>query len=335
MSKYQFITIGYISLDRFLIMGKNEVKVVCTKNKESCLMCLNFGDKIPVQDYHEVLGGNSGNAAVTGARLGLKTASWAVMGDDPTGHMAKKMFEDEGVSTEYFKISPEVNSSVHTILSYKGERTILSYGQEASYDFPQMQSSDWVYLTSLLPGGEVLFDKITQYVNKNKAKLVFQPGHVQLRIPPSKARDLLLATHIIIMNKEEAEEYTGIKGGKDKISSIKDLAKKLHSYGPKIVVITDGPQGAYVSDGKILYSQGIEDVPAIERTGAGDAYASAFCVALIHNLDINEAMAWGLLNAQGVIGKVGPQAGILRETQMRNKIKAGYPKIKIKQEPLS
>lgn len=331
---YQFITIGYVSLDRFLIMGKNEVKVVCTPNREDCLMCLKFGDKIPVQDFHEVLGGNSGNAAVAGARLGVKTATWAVMGDDPTGHMAQKMFEKEGVSTEYFKISSKISSSVHTILSYDGERTILSYGKEASYDFPKMKPAGWVYLTSLLPGGEVLFDSITAYVKENKTKLIFQPGHVQLKISPSKTKDLLDVTHIIIMNREEAEEYTGISSDGVKRVSIAQLVKRLHSYGPKIVVITDGPNGSYASDGKTLYSQGIEDVPAIERTGAGDAYASAFCVALIHNLDITEAMSWGLLNAQGVIGKVGPQAGILTETQMKKQIKAGYPKVKIKQESL-
>lgn len=335
MSDYQFVTIGYVSLDRFLTMGKDDVKVVYTKDKSDALLCMKFGDKIPVKDFHEVLGGNSGNAAVSGARLGVKTATWAVMGDDPTGHMAKRMFKQEGVGLDYFKIDPEVESSIHTIISYDGERTILSYGKEASYDFPKMKPIPWVYLTSLLPGGDILYDEIVRYVKANKSKLVFQPGHVQLRIPPNKTKDLLKATHSIIMNREEAEEYTGltkVAGERPKISS---LAKELHSYGPSIVVITDGPKGSYVSDGKTLYFQDIEDVPAIERTGAGDAYASAFSVALMHNESIIDAMSWGLLNSQGVIGQIGPQAGILKESEMREQIKKGYPKVVIKQEPLN
>jgi ribokinase len=334
MPDYQLITIGYVSLDRFLTMGNKDIKVVCTHDKQHCLLCMPFGDKIPVDGFHETLGGNSANAAVSGARLGIKTATWAVMGNDSTCRLAKEIFKKEGVGLDYFKIDPKVESSVHTIISYQGERTILSYGKEASYNFPQIRSIPWLYLTSLLPGGDCLFDVITKYVNDNKAKLIFQPGHVQLKIPPSKTKDLLKATYIIIMNREEAEEYTGLTSEEEERVSIKKLALKLHSYGPNIVVITDGPKGSYASDGKILYSQGIEDVPAIERTGAGDAYASAFCIAIINNEDIVTAMGWGLLNAQGVISKIGPQAGILKEDKMREQIKNGYPKVVVKQEPL-
>ena len=44
--------------------------------------------------------------------------------------------------------------------------------------------------------------------------------------------------------------------------------------GPKIVVITEGPQGSNAYDGKDIWRIGIiREAPVVERTGAGDSFA--------------------------------------------------------------
>ena len=52
------------------------------------------------------------------------------------------------------------------------------------------------------------------------------------------------------------------------------LSKGLAALGPKIVVISDGPNGAYLYlNGELWHNPIYPDIaPPIERTGAGDAF---------------------------------------------------------------
>lgn len=58
----------------------------------------------------------------------------------------------------------------------------------------------------------------------------------------------------------------------------------------------------------------------LKKTGAGDAYATAFIAALFYDKSIVEAMAWGAINSASVIEQIGPQAGLLRKEQVLTKI---------------
>ena len=74
-------------------------------------------------------------------------------------------------------------------------------------------------------------------------------------------------------------------------TEIKKLLEEMKKLGPKIVVITDGPKGAYAYDGSdILFMQPYPDPkPPYERTGAGDAFSSTTTVALALGKNLSEA----------------------------------------------
>lgn len=85
-------------------------------------------------------------------------------------------------------------------------------------------------------------------------------------------------SHIVFVNKEEAEKLTGFEV---KSSVTKELLMALSGLGPQISVITDGGNGAYLFDGHKFLSCGIMPMDAYERTGAGDAFGSGFLSAII------------------------------------------------------
>jgi sugar/nucleoside kinase (ribokinase family) len=94
---------------------------------------------------------------------------------------------------------------------------------------------------------------------------------------------------------------------------VKDLLTKLHTLGPKIVVVTDGPKGAYASDGSQSWFMPPypDPKPPYERTGAGDAFSSTVTVALALGKALPEALTWGPINSMSVVQKVGAQEGLL------------------------
>ena len=79
-----------------------------------------------------------------------------------------------------------------------------------------------------------------------------------------------------------------------------------------IFVMTKGPLGVSVSDGKSIYSAGVPNSPIVERTGAGDAFSAGFVVEYIRSSNIEKAIQFATANASSVVTKVGSKAGILR-----------------------
>lgn len=334
---YNLFVIGDTTLDTFLRLDAKEASIVGDDGAQ--VLQLRFADKIPVAAFHETIGGNSANAAVAGARMGLTTAIWTIMGADQVGERAKRSFEKEGVSTDYFFTDESIHSKVSTIINYGGERTILIYGDHFTYTLPQIGGADWAYLSSMGEATDGVYNDIAEWVVTQNVKLAYQPGTFQLRMGAEKTHKLLSVTEMIIMNKEEAEDYVGDRrsevGGQKSEVGVKSLLKGLLALGPKIAVVTDGKNGAYVCDGKTIWSQGIdESVPVIEKTGAGDAYASALVIALQKGHDIPTAMRWGAENSASVIQKIGPQAGILTLDEMEKRVSVANEKLEVKEMSL-
>jgi sugar/nucleoside kinase (ribokinase family) len=83
-------------------------------------------------------------------------------------------------------------------------------------------------------------------------------------------------------------------------------------------VITDGPDGAYASDGETRLKMPLypDPEPPKERTGAGDAFASTFVGALIKGNNLEGALQWAPINSMNVVQHVGAQDGLLSQEKL-------------------
>ena len=80
---------------------------------------------------------------------------------------------------------------------------------------------------------------------------------------------VLSKTHLVYVNREEAQKISGFG---DSAGREKDLLLAVSKMGPKIIVITDGPNGAFVFDGTNSWYAPVFPQEAVSRTGAGDAW---------------------------------------------------------------
>lgn len=60
--------------------------------------------------------------------------------------------------------------------------------------------------------------------------------------------------------------------------------------------------------------------PPLERTGAGDAFASTFSAAIALGKSVEDALKWGSVNSMNVCQKVGAQAGLLSRSEIEKYI---------------
>lgn len=301
-----FLSIGDSIYDTFLIMDPESARVYCQINEADCEIRLNYADKIPVSERMEAVGGNAANAAVSAARLGLRAAIVTEVGKDRAGDTVVSELAESGVITDYVVVNSASATNCNTVISVAGERTILTYHQPRLYRLPQLPATRWLYVTSMKDGYESMLPALVSYIRTTGASVCFQPGTYQLK-NPGATKELLAVTTAVVMNKEEAQRYTGL--ATDEVIALLD---GLRAMGPRIAVITDGRRGCYAKNDEGTWFLGtIEDIPRVEATGAGDAFTSALASALVLGKPLPEAMRWGLAQASHVIQRVGAQAGLI------------------------
>jgi len=314
-NKLDLLSIGDVSWDVFLTPTESEA--LCMLDDKECLICFSYGEKIPVKSIEYSLGGNAANNSVGSRRLGINVGLVTTLGADSTGKQIVDQLEKEGVDMAYVIQQPMAGTNYSTVINYAGERTIFTYHAPRSYEFPvKLPVTPWVYLTSMGESFQPFYNHFVDFMHKNQdTKLAFNPGSHQMRAGKDILKSVLEVTHIVYVNREEAERLTGLEDshGKDK-----ELLKRLSDLGPKMAIFTDGGNGSYLFDSisNNFYKATVLPVDAYERTGAGDAFGSGCLSALIKDKDVTTALLWGTVNSASVIGYVGSQKGLLKEVDI-------------------
>ena len=317
MSQIDILSVGDIVTDAFIKLLDDQAHTY-VDDKGVKTLAMQFGTKLPF-DHVEVLEavGNAANAAVSFARLGLKTAFDTNVGGDQAGRDMIHALEKEGIDHRFVHINPSKKSNYHYVLWYKEERTILIKHEEYDYHWPHFRPAEipeWVYFSSISQNALPYHDQVADWLEENPSvKLAFQPGTFQMEAGVERLKKIYARTELVVLNREEAVFVTG--GSYDDVHGLID---KLHALGPKIVVVTDGPAGAYASDGSARWQMPLypDPAPPFERTGAGDAFASTLVAAIAKGHNLESALSWAPINSMSVVQKTGAQAGLLTEKEL-------------------
>lgn len=299
---YQCTVIGDISLDRFLLLSNLNI-LPSDLNPGNCVVNLEIGHKIPVSEMHEYIGGNAYNLAYGLSLLGVDTALVASIGTDNLSKYILEALSETNLNTEHIVPNEQSGINQSTILSINGERVVLSHHKPKDYTSLIVPESEWVYITSLSKGSEQLLEKfITVDFNY---KIAFNPGSYLLKHNLNFIHQILSKTDVIFVNKEEVQYIINSSD-----EHIPNLIKELHTMGVKTIGLTDGNNGAYVSDNNNIWHLPARTVRKVETTGAGDAFAAGFLAALIQSNDLSNALKWGIIQSSSVLREIGSVNGL-------------------------
>ena len=319
MDLFDVVTIGNAKIDIFLQVHDTNKHFRLDPNTGE--LCVKSGDKALIDQAYFLIGGNAANVSVGIVRAGFRTAIVAEIGSDEFADKIINILKKENVSKQFLK-QTEGASSISVILNYLGERTIFEENVEREHSFSfENISTKWIYLTSMGNKWHDAYKKTLVKVIEKNIKLAFNPGTSQLDEGVESFQDVLSKTEILFINKEEGMKISKINLDFSEDSNYKENIEKLLSAvrdtGPKNVVLTDGKKGAFMIDsrGAVIIAP-VEDSVVVERTGAGDAFASGFLSGILAGKDFQSAMNWGAKNATSVIGQIGATAGLLRREEM-------------------
>lgn len=301
------VTIGKATQDVFL---KSAKAFTHFEHKGVKYEQLPVGQKLDLDEVIFSTGGNVTNAAVTFARQGLHSRYAWCIGDDAPSETILQSLDREGVDTTHVYQGEQFKPSYSVILMLSGgERTILNYkgtmptAKDRELDLSIIEQGDWIYISSL--GDMDLLERIITRAAKNGVKVMLNPAGVELQ-QAEKLKGLLEDVEVLAVNKEEAQMI--VHG-----ETLEELVRHLTHFVP-VAVVSDGPNGVVATDSKTIVSAGMyEDVPVLDRTGAGDAFGSGFLSAYAQGESLKDAIIFASANSTSVVQFVGAKEGILHK----------------------
>jgi len=346
MKKPKIFSIGGATYDIYVKTSDQAIMTLGTTKTRDAYLCLKHGGKVLVDEVIETFGGGATNTSVAFSRMGFEAYFVGVIGDT-YGDRVLENLKKEKVSTKYSRTTNKEKTAFSVIINtFDGDRTVLAYPGANKYlcakDFPfeAMKNADLIYLNHLSEQDNLMHDKLEKFLYQNpNVQLAWNPGKEQLVQGLKKWKKLLKRTQILFLNKEEAALLTGIQY---KLAGIKkedpkhhvhyaknflppyaddvsEIMIKLLECGVKTVVITDGRNGAQVTDGKEIYFCPVVTTKRVDTLGAGDSFASGFVSARLLRKDLKMALVYGTLNANSVVGTYGAQPGLLHRNEMEKR----------------
>jgi sugar/nucleoside kinase (ribokinase family) len=256
-------------------------------------------------------GGGAINA-IGAARLGLKAALAAPLGQDLEGDFIREALAREGIA---LLTSDATRTPTTVVMPHGGERAMVTYEPGSTTRAADVAAFDPRAVIVSLNQLDVVPDGVPAYTTCGD-----DDARAFARRPP---RDLHRARALFV-NRREAQLLTAH-------DSAEESAARLGECLP-IAVVTCGPDGAVAAvDGELLRSPGFA-MEAVDTTGAGDLLCAAFVWADLAGADPQAALDWSVLyGSLSVTVPTGARGAVTRSRLIEEAARRGLPPLEPKE----
>jgi ribokinase len=253
-------------------------------------------------------GGKGSNQAVAAARLKSDVRLITKLGRDAFGEMARNFYRQEGMILDRVYEDPEESSGTATIVVDDRTREnaiVVVQGacgrltiSEVEAASEEITTSD-IFLTQLeLPIPPTI--RGIEIAHEAGVPVILNPAPA-LSLP----KELFRKIDYLTPNESEALGLIGETSMRD-YEDVEKLADRLIALGVPNVVLTLGEKGAFVKGPSVCrYIPAFRCGSVLETTGAGDAFAGGFAVALAEKKSLEAATVYGCAVAGISVTRLG------------------------------
>jgi sugar/nucleoside kinase (ribokinase family) len=240
-----------------------------------------------------VVGGSGSIMAVAAARLGLRVALVAAIGDDAAGNFMLAELAQAGIDTGAMVVRAELPTGMTVALSRGDDRAILTaagaMGALTAADVPEELlsrarhihvSSYFLLERSLGPGLAALLSAARAAGASTSLDTNWDPAGTwgQDFFP-----DVLAQADLLLPNEAEAQRISGA-------TTLPEVVASLTKAGGA-VALKLGASGALYADGPQRCRATPPPVSPVDATGAGDCFDAGLLAGLLHGLEPPDALA--------------------------------------------
>lgn len=289
---------------------KNKIVVIGSSNIDLIMKMDRLpekGETVTNAVFMQVYGGKGANQAVAAARAGGNVAFVNCVGEDAYTPRMVQNYKNEGIDTRF--VFQEKNiASGHALIMIGGEgQNIISVAPGANY----------LLTPAKIDEAAEVFDEaamiVMQYeIQEETIKYVIDMANekgipVLWNCAPARPFDLsyIPKINILVLNEVEAGFLSGIPVGNK--TDAEKAAENLIAKGVEKVIITLGPQGAFVITKDEKVSVKAYNVDAVDTTAAGDTFCGSFAVALVEGKSLKESLQFASAAAAISVTRMGAQ----------------------------
>ena len=241
--------------------------------------------------YREAPGGSPFNVAIGLARLGNRTSLMARLSDDRYGLLLRSTAAAEGVDLQAAPRAAEGATVATATLDAAGQVT---------YEFDMDGTADWQWTAAevrkLSPGTELLhFGSIASWTPPGDARIAELVGELRAGDGVLISYDPNIRPAVfggrdrgIEMVERSVRDAHVVKASREDLEWLHpdipppDVAARWNRFGAKLVVVTDGADGAtaYRGTRPPLHRPG-RQVTVVDTIGAGDAFTAGLLTGLV------------------------------------------------------
>jgi sugar/nucleoside kinase (ribokinase family) len=312
MKEFQICGLGNAVVDIFLEISEAEFAQLGFER--GGMRLVDHGEqKLLLERYqkHEpklVSGGSVANSIIAFSQLGGQAAFIGCVGDDRYGLFYANEFEELGIDIGNPIIVNEATGTCVCIITPDAERTmrtclaVSSHLSAKHIDAERVKNSDWLFIEGYVfanpDTGQKAIREAIRVAKENGTKVAITCSDAfVVNVFGDALRDALKSTDLFFCNETEACAVTGA-------ATAEQAFEKLNGNIASVVV-TNGPNGAYVRHGGVsTHVQAFPTEPK-DLTGAGDMFAGAFLYGITHGVSAENAARAGSFLSHKVISQVG------------------------------
>jgi len=271
------------------------------------------GMLVETASLHLSIGGCAANCAVDMARLGLAAAVAGTIGNDILGRFVREALDDAGVDCSILEIRDDLHTSATQVINVQGEDRRFIHATGANSHFTtetitdeELQRTRVLYLGGYCLADHPAADHVADLFTRARRLGVLTmldvvipgPGDYSDRLGP-----VLPVTDHFVPNDDEARLLCGID---DPLAQ----AETFREAGAGSVVITCGDQGSVLACPDGRYRASAHEVPLVDGTGGGDAFAAGFVLALLDDSSPEDCLRMGSAAGACCVQATGATTGM-------------------------
>ena len=279
----------------------------------------------PFGKTDKILGGSGTFVGLAASQFGVKTGVVSVVGGD-FSESYLNMMNAKGINTDGIEIIKEGKTffwsgKYHNDMNSRDtlitELNVLENFQPVVPE--NFKDAGIVMLGNLHPLTQA---SVLDQMNERPKLVVLDTMNFWMDIALNDLHNVLKRVDVVTINDEEARQLSGEY-------SLVNAAKKIHTMGPKYVVIKKGEHGALLfNEGKMFFAPALPLAEVFDPTGAGDTFAGGFCGYLAKTEDISfenmkNAIIYGSNLASFCVEKFGTERmQELTKEEVKNRLQA-------------
>jgi len=290
-----------------------------------------MGETVLASGYRVDYGGKGSNQAVACARLGMDVVFVARIGEDMFGEMALRLYREEGINIDLIHRTAEHPTGVGFILVEAATGNNCIALDPGANEF--LSAADVAQCDSSFDAAAVVMTQLEIPVSTAEAALACGRAKGAITIlNPAPVRPLpasvLQLVDVLTPNQTEAKVLTG--RNPDAKDEPEEVARDLIRAGVRQVVMTLGERGALVVTASSCKHIPAMQMPAVDTTGAGDAFNAGLATALASGESLTSAVEFAVVTGglavtkEGVIPSLPGRKEVIQFYQERSSISPGW-----------